>query len=150
MNTMGRPSGGRRSWGGGGELIWRPIYPNTDEPAAPVRALTHDMRPDIVLETAAGLLIIDPKYQFHRKAAIGILDALHAYRDGLVDRDGSEVVVAGVATVPRYPPHEALYFEAAAFERSAIGLIHLPVPPDGPGHGTLTLRRVLERYLPPA
>lgn len=135
---------------GGGELIWQPIYPNLRQPGFPIRALTHDMRPDMVVETPEGLLVVEAKYRFFRKAVIGMLDALHAYRDGLVDAEGREVVVAGVAATPRYEPHEALYYEAEAFEESGIGLVHLPVPGEEATPRTLTLRQVLERYLPPA
>lgn len=110
---------------GFGELVWQPVYPNMD--GFPIRTLTHVMRPDLAVEGVRGLLILDAKYTFSPKAAIDILDDLHAYRDALIGPAGREVVSFAVAATAGPPIRSTReYYTRSFFRRSGLGLVFLP------------------------
>lgn len=133
---------------GHGELIWQPIYPDT--PELPLWSLSFAMRPDLSLERDGRLFVMDAKYGFKPDAPARNLAALHVYRDGIVQGDGSrEATAAAVAVTAHYGRRYERFYRREYFALRRLGLVHLPAgdlarKPEG---DRLSLREALTAFL---
>jgi hypothetical protein len=109
-----------------------------------VSSISHVQKPDITIEWAGRLFLLDPKYRVGHEGILGGLGDMHRYRDALVTADGRRAVVAGFLLCPGEPvePGDRRYLAPDYQDRWGFGILRL-----APGAGEDELLRVLGQHM---